>query len=182
MNMNCRRTYVAYTLLLISGSVLACGHPKSNTQPAPAPAPLPLQDAVAVDSTWITLERTPCFGTCPVYKLNIGSNGAVVFDGIRFVPQMGRVTDQLTSADVSALKKAFDDARFADIKVDYVPGSEVCRNAMTDNPSAITSITTGGVTKTVRHYYGCHDAPASLKILESQIDSIARTSRWTRMK
>src|SRR6059058_5801427 len=31
--------------------------------------------------TLITLERTACFGTCPVYKLTISADGKVAFEG-----------------------------------------------------------------------------------------------------
>src|ERR1041385_8201332 len=37
----------------------------------------------------ITLERTACFGTCPMYKLTIDSDGTVTFNGERFTKTTG---------------------------------------------------------------------------------------------
>ena len=33
----------------------------------------------------ITLERTACHGTCPIYKLTIEGNGTVIYEGQDFV-------------------------------------------------------------------------------------------------
>ena len=41
----------------------------------------------------ITLERTACFGVCPVYKLTIYGDGRVLYDGIRFVRTEGPKND-----------------------------------------------------------------------------------------
>src|SRR4051812_16205110 len=37
----------------------------------------------------VTFERTPCFGTCPVYRVNVNGNGEVKFEGIRNVDSVG---------------------------------------------------------------------------------------------
>jgi len=37
----------------------------------------------------ITLERTRCLGTCPVYKLTISGDGTVVYEGKDFVKVKG---------------------------------------------------------------------------------------------
>jgi hypothetical protein len=50
---------------------------------------------------------------------------------------------------------------------------------VTDLPYAITSITIGGQTKTVNHYYGDDSAPQQLTDLESKIDEIVNSKQWT---
>jgi len=46
-------------------------------------------------------------------------------------------------------------------------------------PSAITSLTVNGDTKTVEHYFGCEfDGEDELYALETLIDEIAHTVRW----
>ncbi len=42
----------------------------------------------------ITLERTACFGACPVYTLSIYADGTVVYNGERFVDVEGEQTTQ----------------------------------------------------------------------------------------
>ena len=49
---------------------------------------------------------------------------------------------------------------------------------VTDMPSANTSITIHGMTKTVDHYYGDRDAPKELFELEAKIDEAANSKQW----
>ena len=37
----------------------------------------------------ISLEKTACFGTCPILKIEIYNNGAVVYNGIKHVKRLG---------------------------------------------------------------------------------------------
>ena len=39
--------------------------------------------------TKIELERTQCYGPCPVYKLSILRNGEITYNGIQFVKILG---------------------------------------------------------------------------------------------
>ena len=45
----------------------------------------------------ITLERTACFGTCPMYKVTIASDGAVTFQGQRFTKTIGTAKGKITA-------------------------------------------------------------------------------------
>jgi hypothetical protein len=48
----------------------------------------------------------------------------------------------------------------------------------TDMPSAFTSLTVDGKTKTVRHYHGDFNAPKELTELEDKIDEIVNSNQW----
>ena len=48
----------------------------------------------------------------------------------------------------------------------------------TDMPSAFTSLTVDGKTKTVRHYHGDFSAPKELTELEDKIDEIVNSNQW----
>ena len=37
----------------------------------------------------ISLEKTACFGTCPILKIEIYNNGAIVYNGIKHVKKIG---------------------------------------------------------------------------------------------
>ena len=126
----------------------------------------------------ITLERTACFGACPVYTVHIDAHGNVVFDGARYVRVPGRQTDRIPEARVAAILESADRIGFFDLEDEY----RVIRNpdgstmTMTDLPTAIVTIVRGGRTKRVVDYVG---APRSLKELEREIDDAAQTKRWT---
>ncbi len=51
----------------------------------------------------ITLERTGCYGTCPIYSLTIYGDGKVTYEGKRHVDNIGEFTGQLSQAQLTSL-------------------------------------------------------------------------------
>src|SRR5690349_3473487 len=60
----------------------------------------------------ITLERTACFGVCPVYTLTIYEDGTVVYEGENHVEVMGTQTFEIDPATVDQIVDAFADAGY----------------------------------------------------------------------
>ena len=146
--------------LLISGCVAGVGTPTTN------PTENVFSDLV------ITMERTACHGTCPIYKLAIRGDGTVTYEGQDFVQVKGQQTASLSPAQIQELVSAFEQASFFTL-MDYTHVNT------TDSPTVITSITLNGRSKTVNHYYGDSSAPQALFDLESKIDEITNSNQWT---
>ncbi len=167
------RTPAASLVLL----VLACsgrpGSPAVDSTSTPAPA-----SAEENAGPVATLERTPCFGTCPVYQVSIFRDGTVKFVGKQHVKQKGEATVSVSRGAVDSLLAELESAGFFDFADEYVMDSPACGPYATDSPTVITSLATGGRTKRIRHDYGCSGAPAELRPLEQKIDDVAGTSRW----
>jgi len=127
----------------------------------------------------IKLERTACFGDCPVYSVSIDAKGNVTYEGRKFVRVPGRRTDRVPVSTVAALLGTADRIGFFDLRDFYrtVRNADGSETIVTDLPTTFVTITRAGRTKRVENYYG---APEGLKELEQQIDESARTSRWTR--
>ncbi|MCI0516543.1 MAG: DUF6438 domain-containing protein, partial [Woeseiaceae bacterium] len=51
----------------------------------------------------ITLERTACYGTCPMYKVTIASEGAVTFEGQRFTKTIGTAKGKMRIVRISGI-------------------------------------------------------------------------------
>jgi acetamidase/formamidase len=128
----------------------------------------------------ITLERGPCFGACPMYKVMVASDGAVSFEGLNFVKTKGTATAQIKPEEFKRLVSEFERIKFSSLDDKYEPGSRGCGPAVTDMPSARTSIQMSGKTKSVYHYHGCRDSEIlrALSALERKIDEIAGTEKW----
>jgi hypothetical protein len=122
----------------------------------------------------ITLERTACFGNCPVYKLTIYGDGRVVYDGKKFVRIEGTITTVISEKEVKKLVNEFRNVDYFSFKDSYEDWN------VTDMPSAITSIIINGKTKTVSHYHGDFNAPEKLTKLERKIDEIVGSDQWTK--
>ena len=125
----------------------------------------------------ITLERTVCFGFCPVYKLTITADGVVVFEGRRFVKQEGAtIRSAISKERLKQLMAEFDRVRFFSLETNY---SNDLRRCMTDSPSAFTSIRINGKSKTIKHYRGCKEPKfKEITELENKIDEIVNTAQW----
>lgn len=125
----------------------------------------------------ITLERTPCFGTCPVYVVSVAGDGSVIFSGRANVDSVSG-SARLPDTQVAALVRLFYDIQYFTLDDKYASGESNCRIYATDAPSVITSITTADKTKRVEHDLGCPNAPNGLTALERKLDEIIGTSRW----
>jgi acetamidase/formamidase len=128
----------------------------------------------------ITLERTVCFGTCPVYQLTIKSDGTVKFDGKRFTKTVGIATSKIKPSVFRALVSEFEKINYFSLPDAYTPGTKECPRMITDMPAADTSIRLHGRTKSVAHYLGCGTEGALTKLtaLENKIDEVAGTQKW----
>jgi hypothetical protein len=153
----------------------------SPRDPAPGAEP-EAETATAAEAPVVTLERTPCFGTCPVYTVAITASGSVRFDGKHHVTQTGTATATIPRARVDSLLGELDSAGYFELPDAYVMDSPACGMYATDSPTIITSAVRDGVTKMVRHDRGCSAAPAELSRLEQRIDEVAETAKWTGRK
>lgn len=143
------------------------------------------------DKLRISLQRTACMGKCPDYIVSIDGSGKVVFqsqpwlvdsvssvhrqynpdDGVLFE---GRHETQISAAEVDALLARFRKAGFFALKDEY-------RAKVTDIPSAIISIETGGGYKQVVDYAGeSIGMPLRVTELQKAIDAAAGSDRWVR--
>ena len=125
-----------------------------------------LSDAV------ITLERTLCYGTCPVYKLTVYGTGDVTWEGKKFVKTVGKAEGAISKEQFKQLVSEFDKANYFLLKDNYTQIS------LTDMPNVFTSITVDGKTKSIKHYRGDNSAPEKLTTLETRIDEIVNSDQW----
>ena len=125
----------------------------------------------------IKLERTACFGECPVYTVTIDARGNVDYNGARSVRVEGRQTDRIPIARVAAILETADRIGFFGLRDQYrvVQNPDGSSTVVTDLPDRFVTITRAGRSKRVEDYFG---APEALKQLERQIDEAAGTKRW----
>lgn len=129
----------------------------------------------------ITLERTQCFGTCPMYKLTIFSDGRVSYDGMKYVKKVGKASGRISRAKLDELVLEFNNIKYFNLPDSFQPGEKTCPQEATDMPSAITSFTWRGRSKTIWHYHGCR-GPSTLELLtklENKIDEVVNVKQWT---
>lgn len=163
---------------LMVATFAACSPRQPSSGEGPTPYGDPAAPASAADTSVVTLERTPCFGTCPVYRVAISRSGAVRFAGKNHVTQQGEARAEIPAARVDSLLHELEAGGYFGFADAYVMDSPACGQYATDSPTVITTATAGGRSKTIRHDYGCNAAPQELGRLERLIDEVAGTSRW----
>ena len=125
-----------------------------------------------LDDVVITLERTACFGFCPVYTLTIYGDGTVIYDGEEFVTVKDRVEATITKEKIKQLVLEFEAIDYYSLDDNYI------ERTITDAQTVVTSITIDGKTKAIEHYHGDFNAPENLTALENKIDEIVNSNQW----
>jgi hypothetical protein len=136
----------------------------------------------------LRMERTGCYGTCPVYNLNVESNGKVLFEGKFYTKTTGKIESDLSKEKINQLITEIDIAGFFGLKDSYTGQSGNCPTTATDSSTVTVSIKLNEKEKTIIHYLGCQEDikigehwkifPQELYNLENKIDEIVETKRW----
>lgn len=121
----------------------------------------------------ITLERTACRGTCPVYTITILEDGTVIYEGEAHVAVTGEQTSELDPDTVASMVEAFANAGYFDWDESYE------EQTVTDLPNVNTSVTRSGETHQITRYVGDSSAPLALPFLEQWIDEMTSSQLWT---
>jgi hypothetical protein len=146
-----------------------CGKKKAPADTTSIDQPHP-PDTLPGTTVVATLERTGCYGECPVYRLTVNSDGSVVYVGTRWVKVLGRQVYKLSDAQMAELQAAFERASFYQLR-DYD------KVESTDDDWAHISYRRAGGLKRVRHYHGDNAAPPALSTLEDDFDRIVDSGR-----
>jgi ankyrin repeat protein len=153
------RSFARIWLLLAAGSVV--GPVAIGQEPFPE-----VQD---FNSVRFALERGRCFGSCPVYRVEILGDGTVNYTGTLFVAVTGQHTHHIPQEAVKTLLNQFRQADFFNFDPEY-------RAWISDLPTQTISLSIDGRKMTVVNYGG----PRELSELERAIDRTARVAIWVR--
>jgi hypothetical protein len=121
--------------------------------------------------TEVTLERTACFGACPMYKVTLRRDGTISYNGRRFVELQGAYEGKVHGFD--RLAQLILSSGYFNLKDDYAINA-------TDLPSAITSVVRAGKRKTITNYGDA--GPVELWGIEMAIDGMLRGARLEKTK
>jgi hypothetical protein len=133
---------------------------------------VPFPDIKDWASLKITLTRGMCFGTCPVYTLEIDGDGSVHYKGERFVAISGKHRTYIAPNAVRDLYVQFQKADFFWLLEGY-------QADVTDNPAYSLTLAYDGKSKTVGDYVGLMAGmPKAVAALENAVDVTAHAKTW----
>lgn len=130
----------------------------------------PFKHYPAGDVVSIQLERTPCFGACPVYHVTLHPDGTLIYEGTRFVDRKGKWSANYSAEDFGRLVALAKKLNFDSFNKSY-------RVAVTDQATQIVTVERRKTTKKVTEYGP--SGPVGLWTMETVIDGIvAKASDW----
>ena len=122
----------------------------------------PKQTIPVKERMFLTMERTPCFGKCPSYKIIIFNTGNVSYEGFSFATKEGKHTKKITQEQLSEIQLKMEEIKFFELNDRY-------DSRVTDIPSTRLYVEYKGQKKKLLDRVG---APKELKEFEKLIDSI----------
>ncbi|MBK8503000.1 MAG: hypothetical protein IPL46_12755 [Saprospiraceae bacterium] len=124
--------------------------------------------SAGVPEITIQLEKSGCFGHCPVYVLTIYSDKTISFEGKANTLMDGNQKDTLTQEKYAQIINMFDHEQFAELDSTYIEN-------IVDAPFTYLSFRQKGKLKKISVR---GSAPDSFKRLADQVEDIARKAHW----
>jgi hypothetical protein len=119
----------------------------------------------------ISLQRTECFGTCPIYKITIYGNGLVVYEGRAYVGTRGIRKSFIGTDKVIQLATELENAGYFSLDDSY--------NEPNDLPSAVIYAKINNKEKSIVHNHELSsNSPEILYSIEKAIDEAANSLQW----
>ncbi|HJX84325.1 MAG TPA: DUF6438 domain-containing protein [Candidatus Angelobacter sp.] len=128
-----------------------------------------------LSSLKIKLERTGCFGNCPIYSITIDGSGKVTYLGERFVAKNGPEVAVIRPDQVRALLEDID-------RVGFFGLDDRMFDACADTPRAVIFLSLEGREQTVVSDTTCVGPQSGIqaKVVASaaEIDRVVDSNRW----
>lgn len=118
-----------------------------------------------------SIERTPCFGSCPIYKATFFDNGEVKYVGKHFVENIGTYTTLIAVEDLDRI------GEFA-AEIGYFDMEDAYPTPISDFPTCITSVNIDGKQKSILNG---ENAPRDLIGFERFLDNLLKDREWEKV-
>lgn len=150
--------------------VALAGHACSAPPSLPEPAPATRGDQRGVDYSEISLTRTGCFGTCPIYTVVYRRDGTVTYTGERHVDHVGVREGRIGEAEFADMAQFIERSGFESLDTHYRAGG-------TDKPTATVTVTRLDSRTVSVSEYG-RSGPPHLWAVQRVIDGVLADAQW----
>ena len=122
-----------------------------------------------VEIARIGIERSGCFGSCPIYSLVVEADGSFEYIGIANVSRIGRYKGKADPMRYRSVVALMSEAR-------YFSMQDVYSVDVTDQEFVYTMAERGGQAKVIENYAA--SGPLVLWAIEELIDTLLLTADW----
>lgn len=124
------------------------------------------------DSLFFTLTKTPCFGKCPAYSVNVYRSGFATYNGKSHVEKTGAHTAHVGTDTMALLLAKAEAIGFFDLE-------DVYDSQVTDLPTTTIAIAAGGRSKQVK---ARHQVPQQFKDFAAYAEGLLLPVAWKPVK
>src|SRR5262245_22148033 len=126
------------------------------------------------DGKLLSLERTVCYGPCPVYSITLYDDGRVAYRAVSSVKSIGEAKGRVEVSTIATLHQELRRSGLMSLRDHCCDCYDV-----TDHPSVKITYDFGvGERGVVDHYHGCRATPAWLGRLEDRIDEVLHVEQF----
>ena len=182
---------IALMLLLFLTTATACSKKiveqttptKVETETTPVPKPVSVETKAPVQTPKVTvpegtdvnlvakIKRTPCFGKCPVFTVELYNNGTVKYNGVAFVEKKGNFVAKANSELVQQIQSKALSIKYLSFENKY----PIAPVAIADLPTTTTYVRIGDVGKQISNNF---DAPRELIEFENWLEQEFNKLDW----
>lgn len=185
---------MGFCTLLLTGSQVACKDSRKAAGPAEAAprvvAAVPAENAASTeprrpeeqeqrdaaqrhkpeypDSLFLRIHKTPCFGQCPIYRVDIYRSGGAYLEGERFFVYEGIFKTRFSEAEMARIVQIAE-------QYNYFSFDHVYDAPVTDLPSTTTVLRTG---EREHWVYNRMNSPDELRAFERELEAIIKAKEW----
>ena len=128
-----------------------------------------IKKKIQTSNIFLSMKRTPCYGTCPQYQVTIFSNGLIKYEGKRFVDKIGCFHSKLSRKKIENIVSLVN-------KINYFKLDSVYSSNVTDLPSVVTEVL---VNRKNHRVVDKNLSETKLNILYDEIDKlIIEVNEW----
>ena len=123
-------------------------------------------------SVILEIETTSCYGTCPVYTMQIYSNGSAILLGKEHMRNIGKFSSNIEKERLNKLIKSFEASSFFEFNNAY-------NSKFKDLPTKYISYHKDGLTKKILAY---DNIPKELQKLIVQLEALVKELNWEKIE
>jgi hypothetical protein len=134
---------------------------------------------MAADHFSVAVQRSACYGICPIFSMSVDERGHVAYRGTSYVARPGYYEVEVPPDSVRQLFLDIIDAGYLQLGRRYETEADGCTEVATDSPTSTFTLTAGEHRKEVRMYWGCKiDLSTTLQQLDDEIEHTTTVGRF----
>jgi len=129
----------------------------------------------------IKMEKSACYGKCPIYTVIVKKNGELAYEGKEYVSVEGVKSSVISKESLTLIEEELVKTKFLSMQSKLHSGSWNCFVSATDHSYILIEASVKNNRKAVSTYTGCNSEQVSKVIeLAAFIEKTTEISKWVK--